>query len=424
MTQAPRYLLERWRTDLELLFDEPDANDALDWLIANHERKRVILVGSGFSKNAKNDRSLRIPLWDDISAALADDMRISPRAFDALSLADFHRRNQGESAFQQRLLSLLDDQALEPGEAHAALWRSKPEAVITTNFLDTLLERDVRALSVIEDPDLALPIDEGRAQVVYLHGHRSNFASWVAGRSDYDDLQDTRPMLFARTRQLFAQFPLLVVGYSLTDPDFHLVYRQMVRAMNRRHPMGLAVMLQRNGEDAAQAERVAKKYWEDLGLRIVRFRMDRDISSNEQFVRFFDLTQHVETPRDLEACFRSSPSASWEDVREAFHANAEIAVSALQDPTLDRIWHRSFEARATFWRAALNRALPEAVRTGAANTAQKFNLDTFRRPRSADGSAPQRAQTHERAEASFDLERASWAPGVVLSHPLFEPVWT
>ena len=99
---------------------------------------------------------------------------------------------------------------------------------------------------------------------------------------------------------------MLVVGYSLTDPDFHLLYRQMVRAMNRRHPMGLAVIFQRSGYSAAQEERAAKKYWEDLGLRIVRFRSSGGLSSEQQFVRFFSLTRRLSDRKDIEGSYMAA----------------------------------------------------------------------------------------------------------------------
>jgi len=49
MAEAPRYLTNRWTADLDDLFHPEDREDVLDWLVANHGRKRVMLVGSGFS---------------------------------------------------------------------------------------------------------------------------------------------------------------------------------------------------------------------------------------------------------------------------------------------------------------------------------------------------------------------------------------
>jgi hypothetical protein len=104
------------------------------------------------------------------------------------------------------------------------LWESLPAAVATTNFLDTVLEksRPERAQVIVSDTDLGHPIDAHMRHVVYLHGHRSDQDSWVAGRLEYEALPGRRPIIHAKARQLLAEYPALVVGASLTDPDIHI----------------------------------------------------------------------------------------------------------------------------------------------------------------------------------------------------------
>lgn len=79
-------------------------------------------------------------------------------------------------------------------------------------------------------------------EVLYLHGHRSSPQTWVLSRSQYEDLPTTRPVLLTRVRQLLSQHPVLTVGYSLTDPDFHQVYRQLSLDMKTKCPPGLALL--------------------------------------------------------------------------------------------------------------------------------------------------------------------------------------
>ena len=50
-------------------------------------------------------------------------------------------RNAGFDAARGRVLIRCDDD-LEPGAAHRALFNFDLEAIVTTNFLDTLLDRD------------------------------------------------------------------------------------------------------------------------------------------------------------------------------------------------------------------------------------------------------------------------------------------
>jgi hypothetical protein len=320
----------------------------------------VVLVGAGFSLNAKRRLGVHVPLWSDMKAALEADLGVPNDAFDTLSLVDFYRRELGDSKLQERLLALLPHHLLEPGEAHEALWQSKPEAVITTNFLDTLLERP-NALSVVEDTDLALPLSDNSAHLIYFHGHRGDFTSWVIGRSDYEDLAEKRPMLFSRVRQLFAQFPLLVVGYSLTDPDFHLVYRQMVRCMGRRHPMGLAVLAPTSPATAkhGKADAVPRRYWDGLNLRIVRLKNAQPGNSlAPQFRRFFELTKRLDNVRQLEPAYEQGLELA--DMARCLVENTQAVKSAFADPNLERVWETP-NVQHSFWMQALDKALVASV---------------------------------------------------------------
>lgn len=416
MADAPHYMIRRWTESLPDLFDEPDRQDVLDWLIANNGRPRVILVGAGFTLNAKRPSGTRIPLWKEMAEELAKDLRVSPHTYDALTLADFYRRNLGDNAYQSRMLNLLEDDLLVPGIAHDALWSSDPEAVITTNFIDTVLEKNSSSQRVIEDPDLALPLACGKRQLIYLHGHRSNFGSWVTGRSDYDDLPEKRSMLFARTRQLFAQFPLLAVGYSLTDPDFHLVYRQMVRAMDKRHPMGLAVVLPGQDSDAESAQRAARKYWEDLGLRVVRIRESKSQGWPAQFVSFFRLTKRVDRVGELREGLRRAASSA--DFPQVLEDNIQVWQSSQEDSAIDLVWQRDRYARAAYWNSVLTVARPRAVAEGANERSKKFNLSLHR-------SVVVTNEDSDSLEQHVpELDARVWTTEAGSANPLFGAVWS
>jgi hypothetical protein len=52
----------------------------------------------------------------------------------------------------------------------------------------------------------------------------------------------------------------LFIGYSLVDPDFHAVYRQIAIAMGKSHPTSLALTV-------SQPEPAVAKHWLGLGVR-------------------------------------------------------------------------------------------------------------------------------------------------------------
>lgn len=255
-------------------FDETNAQVVMEWLVAVENRRPVVVVGAGFSLNAKHkyrgDYAGRreVPLWGPITKRMADDLGIDQHSYDGPTMAEMYECAFGEAKMRDMLRGMLDDENLEPGEAHQALSGYALEAIITTNLLDTLLEKiyapDGNVWNrVIEDSDLSVSGRDGQKfrDLIYFHGHRASPATWVYTRSQYEDIAKKKPAILTRTRQLMAQHPLLIVGYSLSDPDFHQIYRQLSHEMRTHQPLGLAIMIGR----VTEAER---NHWRRLGIRL------------------------------------------------------------------------------------------------------------------------------------------------------------
>jgi hypothetical protein len=301
MREYRRRLIEK---ALEGLFsDERNKHAVVDWWAASNGRRPVILVGAGFTQNAvwtstKKPVADGVALWKELRSRLESDLRIGSGKYDVLTLADLYSCRFGEGHLQEVFLRMVPDEKLEPGDAHRALLNYDAEAIITTNHLDTLLDRGhVNWCPVINDHDVAThdPENEKR-QIIYVHGHRSDVSTWVATRSQYEELDTAHPVIVARVRQLLAQHPLLAVGYSLTDPDFHLLYRRISRDMRQRHPRGLAILT--DVPDSATEE-----YWRRLGLLVATLApRDRD----QSFKKFFESARPRVPCSRLVALFKAS----------------------------------------------------------------------------------------------------------------------
>jgi hypothetical protein len=221
---VPEYRQRLWDSRLEELFDDDDREQVLSWLLEVGERKRVIVVGAGFTKNAKTTSEVEIPNWDELTRRMARHLRLKrEEGHDPLELADLFEVEHSRDALESWLIEQLDDDALVTGAAHRALWESSPQAVITTNFLDTALEKPISSVGVpiYECSQLAKPLGDVKRHLIYFHGHRSAPETWVTSRRDYEDLPRKRPAIHIKVRQLLAEFPAVVVGYSMRDPDFH-----------------------------------------------------------------------------------------------------------------------------------------------------------------------------------------------------------
>lgn len=326
------YIRHGMAAQVHTLFPEADAETVLSWWIANEGRRPVIVVGAGFTRNAvyktssKQVESVDAPLWKDVSRAFAEDLRIQDAAgIDPLALAEMHRDGMGDRRFCDLLRDLLPDEKLAPGDAHRALFGFDAEAIITTNFMDTLLDNHPHAVPIFDDIDVARRgTGPRRVEILYLHGHRSSPATWVISRSQYEDLSTSRPTIFARVRQLLSQHPVLIVGFGLADPDFHQIYRQVSLDMKVRNPLGLALLGPLDAaERGSEHESALRRHWERLGIRLARF---KDWSAfGTKFVRFFSIANRMSID-DLKAILKTRNLAERTDV----------ARSALEDPDIDK----------------------------------------------------------------------------------------
>lgn len=303
------YRLDQLKEIVEAYFDDRSVQTVLGWFKANEGRRPVIVVGSGYTRNAKrknSDARADAPLWPTLVSELAGDLSIDANfrhgTYDALTLAELYEEEFGPNALHNKLLSLVEDEDYEPDEAHEALLAYEAEAIITTNFLDTVLERCIAScFTVTLDNDLTIyDRQTQKKQLIYFHGHRSNFDTWVFTRSQYEDVFGTRPVVATRVRQLLSQYPVLAVGYSLSDPDFHQIYRQISLDMANRHPLGLAILIR----EPLSAER---RHWECIGLRIAVLKKGADL--HDAFARFFALDPNGPLPPIGSRTHRGSGSA-------------------------------------------------------------------------------------------------------------------
>ena len=121
------------------LFDQRDAEEVVAWLESTRGRRPVVVVGAGFTFNARSRatgtivaRSL-IPDWERLTKTWAAAIGESPHSYDATLLAELYRNEVGEHRYIRSMLDALPDAMLQSGPAHEALFRYPAVAIITTN---------------------------------------------------------------------------------------------------------------------------------------------------------------------------------------------------------------------------------------------------------------------------------------------------
>ena len=271
------FVKEKHRDRLLTLCDEEEAEVVLKWLEVCELRKPVGVIGAGFSKNAEPrlpELRPNIPLWKDFRKLFAQALVPKPNAegknntseYTIPHLAELYEEQFGYQALVDALLDLFPDADLKPGPLHNALFTYEFESIITTNHLDTLLDHSPTWVKLIYDTDLLKTRHNyGEKELIYIHGHRDHPSSWVVTRSQYEDVSHSKPGIATRMRQLFLQHPLLILGYSLSDPDFHWVYRTIGNVLGKHVAFTIAIFPEK-------PEPAEKKHWRRLGIHLISFK--------------------------------------------------------------------------------------------------------------------------------------------------------
>lgn len=101
------------------------------------------------------------------------------------------------------------------------LLKNKVSAVITTNY-DCFLEKEVfnSDFSVfINQSDLFSANSYNIAEIYKIHGCCTDANSLVITKDDYDKFNSSRKLIIAKMLTLFAESPLIFMGYSFTDEN-------------------------------------------------------------------------------------------------------------------------------------------------------------------------------------------------------------
>ena len=188
-----------------------------------------VMVGSGFSQNARNTVSngRPVPMLQDIANELfqalnpGQDIRRRPQPAQAMRLAQEYEVEFGATALHHKLRRMISDRNYVPMEAHERLLRLPWADVFTTNW-DTLLERtcDIvpeRPYAVIRT-NTDIPWST-RPRVIKLHGSLPD-PPLILTEESYRRYPQAFAPLVNTVQQAMMETVVLLLGFSGNDPNF------------------------------------------------------------------------------------------------------------------------------------------------------------------------------------------------------------
>lgn len=203
----------------------PHLNEIAARLWSGHA---AIMVGAGFSKNAKpiNDSCSAFPDWNRLGELFYEKTRGEKiedgRFLNVLRLADEVQASFGRPVLHQLLKDAIPDEEYEPSELHFDLLNLPWSDVLTTNY-DTLLERASRFVTdynyqlIVNNHSL---IYSEQPRIIKLHGSFPSSEPFIISEEDYRRYPHDFAPFVNTVQQSLLENTLCLIGFSGDDPNF------------------------------------------------------------------------------------------------------------------------------------------------------------------------------------------------------------
>ena len=149
--------------------------------------------------------------------------------------------HQEQSPFKVEIAQYIDEHSV-PVEDKAeelallkAISSKSLAGIITTNY-DCLLERETDGYkSFVGQEELVFSAIQGWAEIYKIHGSITNPGSIVITESDYQHFMEYCPYLASKLMTIFMEYPIIFIGYSLSDPNVRIILQSIVKCLTKEN---------------------------------------------------------------------------------------------------------------------------------------------------------------------------------------------
>jgi hypothetical protein len=191
----------------------------------------IPVIGAGFSRNAQSSSPDRIPpTWKKLGKLFGDELQDYDYKDDPLESISLYCDRNGKGYLYERLHEYLCIDHISPGPAHRKFTELPFELIITTNF-DCLLEDAFRNgkkpyAKIYSSKDYSVYRSK-RRKILKIHGDVENFDSIVVTKKQYELVSMDNSLYKYILKTLIVDKTLLFIGYSLSDPDFLALLKEV-----------------------------------------------------------------------------------------------------------------------------------------------------------------------------------------------------
>ncbi len=213
------------------------------------EQRAVLFLGAGASTSATSPTPDKIPQGDRLRDLISNKFLGGTLRQESLSsIAALASNEAGFGEFQRYIRELFDP--FEPAPFHLLIPKFRWRALVTTNF-DLIIERAYQRVpdrlqnlvkSVKDGDQLDTRMNQETDPVSYfkLHGciesYTDNSIPLVLGTEQYAAYAKNRQRLYNRFHDLGVEYPVVFVGYSISDPHIQRILFDLTDSEIKRPP--------------------------------------------------------------------------------------------------------------------------------------------------------------------------------------------
>ncbi|MEC1719118.1 SIR2 family protein [Schinkia azotoformans] len=262
---------------------------------ALRKNKIFLFVGAGLSLNAEKKtvqtkerfkswpefiEQLGGKIWPDLYENNKEEFfrRISG---DHLMIAQLFEEEFGRNAFYEELLEAVPYKRYVPSAIHKRLLgKSGWTGFITTNQ-DCLIESTLDQLHIHYDvviDDLDIAAKEAATKVYKVHGTMERPSSIIFTEEQYRTYEQLHPLLYVKLKAIFAEYPVVFIGFSLSDPNFKLIHGWVKDVLGTEYQRKAYAFVFEDSIDP-----YTRKYWEKRNIILIPMKVDAQKGKKASF---------------------------------------------------------------------------------------------------------------------------------------------